>query len=84
MVANIGASLIRAALSHSRFSKVLSYFGLIVGAAGVITVIPTLGDSGAVFGLGSIAWFLCIEKMPLLADVSKLMSLSILVKNVSL
>jgi hypothetical protein len=35
----------------------LSYLGFIVGAAGVLTVIPSLGELGAIFGLGQIVWF---------------------------
>lgn len=37
--------------------KPLAYLGFVVGAAGVITVIPPLGELGALFGLGQIVWF---------------------------
>lgn len=37
--------------------KPLNSLGFIVGAAGVITLVPMLGDLGAVFGLGQILWF---------------------------
>ena len=35
--------------------------GLLCGGAGVVTILPALGDTaGAVFGLGAIAWFLWV------------------------
>lgn len=37
--------------------KVLTYLGFIVGLAGILTVVPALGELGAVFGLGQILWF---------------------------
>lgn len=46
-----------AALRLEDLSKPLNYLGLIVGGAGVLTVIPPLSGLGAVFGLGSIVWF---------------------------
>ena len=44
-------------LKGSVFPKFLNYLGLIVGAAGILTVIPGLKDVGAVFGLLQIVWF---------------------------
>jgi hypothetical protein len=47
-----------AALRNGGLPRTFSYFGLLVGAAGVITVIPMLGETGAmVFGLTQIVWF---------------------------
>jgi hypothetical protein len=46
-----------ASLRSSVFPSALSYLGLIIGLAGILTVVPSLGELGAVFGLGQIAWF---------------------------
>ena len=46
-----------AALRGGGLPKALNYFGLLVSLAGVITIVPGLGDVGAIFGLGSIVWF---------------------------
>ena len=37
--------------------KPLDYLGFGVGVAGILTVVPSLGGLGAVFGLGQIIWF---------------------------
>lgn len=48
-----------AALRQGAFSKVLNYIGLIIGAAGLISTIPSLGEiGGMIFGLGQIVWFI--------------------------
>lgn len=49
-----------AGLRSGRLSKALNYFGLVVSAAGLVTVIPALGEVGAIFGLGSIVWFVWV------------------------
>ena len=46
-----------AALRTGALPKWLNYLGCFVGAAGVLTMFPPLGELGAVFGLGQIAWF---------------------------
>jgi hypothetical protein len=47
-----------AALRTARFNKVLNYLGVVVGLAGIVTIVPALGEVGAiVFGLGQIVWF---------------------------
>jgi hypothetical protein len=46
-----------AALRSTEFAKPLNYLGMAVGVAGLLTIAPTLGDLGAVFGLGQILWF---------------------------
>jgi len=38
--------------------KALNYAGMLVGAAGIITLVPPLTDVGAIFGLGIIAWYI--------------------------
>lgn len=40
--------------------KGIAYLGLIVGLAGVLTVVPALHTMGYVFGIGAIVWFLWI------------------------
>lgn len=47
-----------AALRTAQFSRGLNYLGVMVGLAGVITLVPALGElGGIVFGLGQIVWF---------------------------
>ena len=46
-----------AALRSSGLPKALNVLGLLVGAVGVITVIPALNDMTGLFGLGQIIWF---------------------------
>jgi hypothetical protein len=58
IVGGVWVLLISAAsLRSSVLPSTLSYLGFIVGAAGVLTVIPSLGELGAIFGLGQIFWF---------------------------
>lgn len=45
------------ALRTGGFPKLLSYLGVVIGAAGVLTVVPALYEAGTVFGLGFILWF---------------------------
>lgn len=56
-----GLWILLVSLAASRaggLSRVLNYLGVVVGVAGIVTVVPALGEpGGAVFGLGSIAWF---------------------------
>jgi len=47
-----------AALRSNTLPKGLNILGLIIGLAGVVTVVPALKDFGAIFGLGFIGWFL--------------------------
>jgi len=46
-----------AALRSHKFPKILNYLGLVVGVAGIVTVVPALEPVTAVFGLGLIVWF---------------------------
>lgn len=48
-----------AALRNGRLPRALNYLGLVVSAAGLMTVIPALGEIGAnIFGLSQIVWFI--------------------------
>lgn len=47
-----------AALRSSRLPKALSYLGLVIGLAGVLSDIPGLALLGIVFGLTQIVWFI--------------------------
>jgi hypothetical protein len=38
--------------------RALNYLGLVIGIAGIMTVVPALGLGGSVFGLGFIVWFI--------------------------
>jgi hypothetical protein len=49
-----------AALRSASLPKALNYLGLLVGAAGIVTVIPQFAAAGSVFGLGAIVWFLWV------------------------
>jgi hypothetical protein len=58
IVGGLWVILISAASFHSKeFPTALNLVGIIVGLAGVLTVVPSFGELGAVFGLGQILWF---------------------------
>lgn len=40
--------------------KALNIAGIVVGAAGIVTLVPMLTDVGAIFGLGIIAWYIWV------------------------
>ena len=46
-----------AALRSGKLPKVLNYLGVLVGLAGILTVVPTFELLMDVFGLGQIVWF---------------------------
>jgi hypothetical protein len=47
-----------AALHNGKLPRAFNYFGFLVGAAGLVTVVPALGEiGGMVFGLTQIVWF---------------------------
>lgn len=50
------------ALRQNALQRGTNYLGLVVGLAGVLTIIPGLGELGAVFGLLQIAWFIAIAR----------------------
>jgi hypothetical protein len=47
-----------AALRGGSLPRVLNYLGLLIGAAGIISAVPGLGDVVMLFGLGQIVWFI--------------------------
>lgn len=40
--------------------KALNYLGIIVGVAGIVTLVPALTEVGAIFGLGIIVWYIWV------------------------
>jgi len=46
-----------AALQAGDLPKALNYLGVVIGVAGLLTVIPALEVLGAIFGFGLIVWF---------------------------
>ncbi len=46
-----------AALRAGGLPKALNYFGVVIGVAGILTVVPALEVLMFVFGLGGIVWF---------------------------
>lgn len=50
-----------AGLASGTFGRVTAGIGAISGFAGLVTILPPLGETaGAVFGLGAIAWFVAV------------------------
>lgn len=49
-----------AALQTRSYAKWLGYLGIVIGVAGLITVVPALEDVGVIFGLGLIVWFVAV------------------------
>lgn len=48
-------------LVSTTFSKPLAYFSMLIGLAGLSTVLPGMSDiGGPIFGLGFIAWFIWV------------------------
>ena len=55
-------------LSGTLLPKALNWIGLVVGIAGIATVVPALSDLGAVFGLTQIIWFVGVGVVLLRVD----------------
>ena len=49
-----------AALRTNKLPAALNYTGLVVGLAGILTVLPMLSELTSIFGLGQIIWFIWI------------------------
>jgi hypothetical protein len=60
-----------AALRAGGLPRALNILGLLVGAVGIITIIPGLTDLTGVFGLGQIIWFVGLGIALLRGDLSK-------------
>jgi len=59
-----------AALSAGKLPKVLNYIGVLVGLAGILTVVPAFDVLMDVFGLGQIVWFAWLGIVMLREDPS--------------
>jgi hypothetical protein len=46
-----------AALQSKKMVKLLNYLGILIGVAGILTVLPGFDSVAYVFGLGAILWF---------------------------
>ncbi len=61
-----------AALRTGALPTALNYLGVVASVAGILTVVPALGDvGGAVFGLGLIGWFFWLGIVLLRSDLAK-------------
>ncbi len=50
-----------AGLRGAALPKLLNYLGILIGLAGVLTIIPPVSEIGAaIFGLGQIVWFMWV------------------------
>jgi hypothetical protein len=54
----LGISIV--ALRERLFARWVNYLGVVMGVAGLVTVVPALEEVGAVFGLGLIVWFIAV------------------------
>ncbi len=54
-----------AALRGGGLPKALNYLGVVIGVAGIITLVPALEMIGAIFGLGLIVWFVWLGSVML-------------------
>jgi len=45
-------------LKSNQLSKAINSLGIVIGTAGIISMVPGLSDAGAVFGLLQIVWFI--------------------------
>jgi hypothetical protein len=59
-----------AALRGGALPKALNYLGLVVGAAGLVTLVPALEMMAVVFGLGQIVWFVWLGIVMLRSSTS--------------
>lgn len=49
-----------AGLKSGAFGRVLAWLGFAVGALGLVSALPGLGDVGALFGIAQIPWFVWV------------------------
>lgn len=60
IVGGLWVLLLSLAAMRGALPKLLNLFGMLVGAAGIVTLVPALADVGAIFGLGIIAWYIWV------------------------
>jgi hypothetical protein len=60
-----------AALQAGGLPKALSYLGVVIGAAGILSALPGLGDAGLIFGLVQIVWFIWLGIVMLRSNPGK-------------
>jgi Domain of unknown function (DUF4386) len=60
-----------AALRKGEFSRVLNYLGVVVGVAGIISIIPALDIFIYIFALGQIVWFIWLGIVMLRSNPGK-------------
>lgn len=58
IVGGLWVLLVSWAALRGGLPKALNFAGLLVGAAGIVTLVPPLADVGAIFGLGIIVWYI--------------------------
>lgn len=58
------------ALRAGGLPRGVNYLGLVIGAAGILTVVPMLNMLGFVFGLGAIIWFIAVGIVLLRSSVN--------------
>lgn len=61
-----------AALRKGGLPKGLNILGVMVGAVGILTIIPALNDLVGVFGLGQIIWFVWLGIVLMRSDQNKI------------
>ena len=59
------------ALQAGGLPKALSYLGIVIGAAGILSALPGLGDVGLIFGLVQIVWFIWLGIVMLRSNSSR-------------
>lgn len=57
IVGGIWVLLVSLAALRGGLPRALNYLGVVIGMAGIITLVPALEMIGAIFGLGLIVWF---------------------------
>ncbi len=60
------------ALRSRAFPKMLNFWGILIGIAGCLTIVPGLAQLGAIFGLGQIIWFFWVSVEFLKQDTQSL------------
>lgn len=73
-----------AALRTEAFSKILNYLGIVVGAAGIVSIIPALAEQFIyIFALGQIVWFIWLGIVLLRSNPSQIAYKNMTVQQLS-